>query len=132
MIRTDISRRRLLVASLAVLLGPAAYSLRPFDEQIELSLISLARQLAELGPMRTIGLEYLSSQRTAPIRSQLLESLEQNVSAARRGADSGASIPQLIALMIRDDFRNDQIVEVANWWLSRTEVQLCALAALDA
>jgi hypothetical protein len=74
---------------------------------------------------RVIGAAYLARHPAERDRSRLLKELDLGAA----GCD-GARIRALVADRRREDFASGRCVEVNGWILSRTEVRLCALAAL--
>jgi hypothetical protein len=93
---------------------------------------TILRNLAEIESIRNIGNKYLVSTNGIHSFNTLLISLKNtNLSSLDENSDAH-EISATINKVIREDFINNNVVILDNWWLSETEVKLCALAALAA
>lgn len=90
-----------------------------------------ADALAWSASARDLGVEYLTRHPDEADRSRLLAGLAGLVrpSALLRGA---AHVPAGFNARVRRDFVDGDVVGMGGWQLSRTELRLCALAALEA
>jgi hypothetical protein len=92
----------------------------------------LADLLEDSAAARTIGEVYLSQSDpglTAPAVLSLLS--EKLGPSLRRGKRTREEIGAIVTDRIRLDFAQGDCVKLDGWVLSRTEVYLCALAALQ-
>lgn len=123
----DYTKRRLLKFT------TCAFSLKALG----LPIVSIAGtrtpssyQRSEIAPllesMKAIGREYLDKHPDEKSRSKLLNLVESRIGAKDSGL-YGLSWNHLDT-MIRDDFRNENIVFLRGWALARTEARLCALS----
>ena len=76
-----------------------------------------------------IGKHYMHTTLPPETKSELISWLQTRIGAVS-GADG--SVYQKIDTSIRGDFSNDKIAIIQGWWLSETEVRMCALAAVTA
>ncbi len=131
MIRLGNMSRRLFVRSLAAVMG--IFFVRPSrlfgdtEPAAGLSIEARAEKLAKIFTNRNsaaeVGRYYLDA---TPVRPDLSE-LVQSLSSPKKG-----DILSHLRLKIREDFATSRTVSVDGWCLSRTEADLCAVAALAA
>lgn len=92
----------------------------------------IVQGLSGCKPLRDIGRRYLRSQQSPWTRPALEAFLRYEVLSAQDASVGHPAICQKISAAISNDFLNERIVIVDDWWLSETEVRFCALAALAA
>jgi hypothetical protein len=134
--KESLSRRRFLLLSAAfatplvaagslpaLLSHVSAWSQTPSER-----LVDLFRRKESA---RVIGRTYLqacpSEARASCLVDEIASGLEGGAGALRTG---NAELKRRLALRIRNDFAEDEIVCLEGWVLSRTEARLCALATL--
>jgi hypothetical protein len=129
MLRSILSRRRLITAGLGAALCPGS-RVRPAAAAAETGYAALSALCADLPAARVIGGACL---RALPAAVATPEHLAAPI-LAELPAASGRAPPRALARALRersrDDFCGGRIVSVDGWMLSLTEARLYALATL--
>jgi hypothetical protein len=92
-------------------------------------LQSVAQLLTEHDLAVRIGQQYIRGSNRPRSRSELVRWLQERIAV---GSGTDENIFRKIETSILSDFSDDKIVVMQGWWLSETEVRLCALAAVTA
>ena len=89
----------------------------------------LVKRLGSTESARIIGLHYLSEHPEEADKSYLLERLGLNEDTYRSSDKRYSSVidPKSISQRIRQDFDSGRMARLNGWFLSQTEVRLCAL-----
>lgn len=122
--------RRAFLASLAAMGGGAGVLLvlRSVEKGKDNVVLQLDQVLTVKRSARWVGLAYLEevpSERDVQNLSELVFSEIKWETLLR------SDIREVIRRQVRRDFRNDNLVRIRGWLLSRTEARLCALSALS-
>jgi len=131
------SRRRFLLGALGVGLPLLLAPLRPWRMLVEVvgpasPGARLAGLLQHRESARIIGLEYLRSAAEEATVPTLVGSIASALPGGRGALDTAGEdeLRELVTVLIRRDFEEERTVTLQGWIVSRTEAQLCALAAL--
>ena len=124
--------RRVFVR-LALALGGGAFALaigfRQYTRAQNRAVLRLAGWLADSEDVRILGRTYLAAQPHEAEAIVLVELLGTDLGLTRYGP-SEAELHELFRCRTRRDFEDGNTVTVQGWILSRTELRLCALAAV--
>lgn len=88
---------------------------------------------SDFEPARKLGRTYLKGKRSREDRTSV-DALGKKLFGSKSAPVAERPSPELLKWLadtIRADFVSDRIVDVKGWQLSRTEVELCALFALE-
>lgn len=125
----NVSRRRFL-QSVTTLVTAFVVPRMTYSVSNDKDWKKIIKNLSEYDSLRNIGENYLHSLNEPPSIDSLVSSLK---SGSLSSLDEGASeveIFDIINKAIRNDFDKNNITTIDNWYLSDTEVKLCALATL--
>jgi len=123
-----ISRRALLVA-IGGLAGAGATLRMATESARRRHVAGWVDPLSGVTSATDLGVEYLSRFPDEASRNALLARLQGLVPAASLLASDGDDAP--LRARVRQDFVDGDLVRLGGWRLSRTELRLCALAALE-
>ena len=126
--RQQFSRRRFLLAAATLAVGLAVGGKRSWDH---LAGARLGRILGEREAARAIGRAWLATNPQEGKRRRLIRELLADLGFGARFAGSD-ELRRRVAERVRFDYGAGHVAQVEGWVLSRTELRLCALAALDA
>lgn len=126
-----ISRRQLLVLTgvgLAAAALPAALPL--LDRERQTLADELIATLADPARAAEVGRQWMVSTERSGNTSTFAQKIAKRLrSHGWHPGDSPDVMRAAIGARVRDEFRHDDMVEIAGWQISRTEAELCALAA---
>lgn len=126
-----ISRRQLIVlagAALAAAALPAALPL--LDRERQTLADELIATLADPARAAEVGRQWMVSTERGGNASIFAQKIAKRLrSHGWRPGDPTDVTRTAIGARVRDEFRHDDMVEISGWQISRTEAELCALAA---
>lgn len=128
--RHPVNRRQFfqgLVSAVAVIPLPSA---KASAKMLEYSLDDLIAELASDRSLIDLGNNYLSKYRNPEEFVRMESDLRDSVERAFRSVPGDGDLRLRAERSIRLDFDRNRICVLDGWWLSQTEVELCALAAL--
>ena len=124
-----VSRRAFLIGGAGVV-GAGAAAGRASRWRRRRRVLDWAGQLADRPVARDLGVEYLTRHPTEDDRAALVTHVAPFADLLSIFRDEQAAL-KAFNEQLRRDFLDGDIVDMGGWLLARTEIRLCALAALE-
>lgn len=129
---STISRRHMLilagVATATAALPTVFIATRDRTENLPEEILSL---LSDRAGAAEIGRRWMTATGRPQEASALAQKIAKRLRANGWRADGdGESLHAAMAAQIRQEFRRDDLIDIAGWQITRTSAELCALAAV--